>query len=69
MSADELEAMRERALAAGTAIAKRMFAKRGNHTEIHLRQAELAAALTVAFEHGFLTAASETGGTERKDGG
>jgi hypothetical protein len=32
----------------GMGLARRLFAKRGNHTEVHLSEAQLAAWLTVA---------------------
>lgn len=36
----------------GVKLARGIFALRGNHTEAHLTETELAAALTLAFQHG-----------------
>lgn len=43
---------RELAIREGVKIARYVFAKRGNHTEAHISEAELAALLAVAFERG-----------------
>jgi hypothetical protein len=45
-------APKERALAIGMALARKVFEKRGDHSEAHLNEAELAAALTLAAEVG-----------------
>lgn len=37
---------------AGQVLAQRVFAKRGNHSEAHLSQLELAALLAFAYEKG-----------------
>lgn len=36
----------------GMALARKLFAKRGNHFEAHLNEAELAALLAIAYEAG-----------------
>jgi len=40
------------AIRAGQMIARKVFAKRGNHSEAHISEAELAALLALAFELG-----------------
>lgn len=35
----------------GILFARKVFAKRGNHSEVHLSEAELAALIAVAAEH------------------
>ncbi len=47
----------ELAVAEGRRMARRVFEKRGNHTEAHIREDELAALLAIAFERGELKAA------------
>lgn len=42
----------DRAIDYGQAYARRIFMKRGNRTEAHLSEAELAAMLAMAFEAG-----------------
>lgn len=42
--------VREDSVSIGMALAKKMFAKRDNHSEIHLSRMELAAALALAAE-------------------
>ena len=49
----------QRYVAIGMRIARQLFAKRGNHSEVHLPEAELAALLAFAAERG---AAVERGG-------
>lgn len=44
-------------VAEGTKLARGMFALRGNHHEMRLSEEELAAHLTLAFEHGIRAAA------------
>lgn len=41
----------ERSPAIGTRIARAIFERRGNHSEVHLSEAELAAFLTFAIDH------------------
>lgn len=51
---------REIALSVGMRLARKVFEKRGNHSETHLKEAELAALLTLAAEEGAkLTAFAE----------
>src|SRR5271157_6315101 len=50
IAADAKEALRTRALAFGESAARKLFAKRGSHSEIHLRPEELATVLAAAFE-------------------
>lgn len=38
---------------AGMKMARQIFAKRGNHSEIHLSEAELATLLALAFKMGY----------------
>ena len=49
----QLKLLRDRASVEGFRIARKVFAKRGNHTEAHLSEGELAAMLVVAFELGY----------------
>lgn len=42
----------EAAAAAGIRLARKIFAERGNHTEAHIRERELAVMLAAAFELG-----------------
>lgn len=44
--------VKRRALQRGAEMARRVFEKRGNHSEAHMREAELAALLALAFELG-----------------
>jgi hypothetical protein len=44
--------MREAARQTGKRIARKTFDKRGNHTEVHLCEVDLAVILVVAFELG-----------------
>lgn len=53
------EQLRETALAEGRRLARKMFAKRGNNSEVHLDEVTLACALTVAFELGYELASKE----------
>lgn len=34
-------------------LARRLFEKRGNHSEVHLSEVELAALLAIAFQRGY----------------
>lgn len=45
-------AVRAQALHVGKLIARKLFAKRGNHVEAHLREHEVAALAAVAYEAG-----------------
>ncbi len=40
----------------GIKLARGIFALRGSHSEIHLKEDELASALALAFEHGIRAA-------------
>lgn len=64
MSTEDLEAMRVVAITAGQRIARKAFAKRGNHSEVHLDEATLAAMLAVAFEQGYEARDSQLSGPE-----
>lgn len=44
----------ELAVAEGRRLARQFFAKRGNNSEVHLSELELAALLALAFERGEL---------------
>lgn len=48
-----VDAKREAAITLGQRMAAKVFAKRGNHSEVHIDHATLAALLAIAFEHGF----------------
>jgi hypothetical protein len=45
--------LRQRSTEEGARLARKVFAKRGNHSEAHLTEVELAASLAVAFEFGY----------------
>lgn len=49
-------------VAEGMKLARGIFALRGNHSEIHLSEAELATQLALAFEHGVRAAARRAKG-------
>ena len=44
---------------AGMAMARKIFEKRGNHTEVHLNEGELAGFLAIAISNGVAAARSE----------
>jgi hypothetical protein len=54
LTAAQITLLRERAIEEGYRIARKMFAKRGGHSEIHLSEFELGAMLAIAFELGFI---------------
>jgi hypothetical protein len=47
------EGLRERARVAGDRAARTIFAKRGDHSEAHLNEAQIAGIISAAFELGF----------------
>ena len=59
MTTEQLAVTREYALRVGKAVARKIFEKRGNHSEVHLREADLSSIAAVVFELGF-QAARET---------
>jgi hypothetical protein len=50
----------ELAVSEGQRMARRFFSKRGDHSEVHLREAELAALLALSFEQGELQGGRES---------
>lgn len=55
----QLQLLRDDAREAAMKMARAVFKKRGNHTEAHLGEAELAAMLMHAFEAGYVLGAGE----------
>ena len=51
----------DKAVAEGIKLARGIFALRGNHFEIHLKESELAAHLALAFKHGVRAAIRDLG--------
>lgn len=58
--ADRATQMRDMAVVAGKKLARGIFVLRGNHSEIHLSEDELATSLALAFEHGAKAVALRT---------
>jgi hypothetical protein len=47
------DAVKDYAVSRGMILARHVFDKKGNNSEIHMNEAELAALLAIAFEIGF----------------
>jgi hypothetical protein len=52
LEAPAMKTLNPGAIQAGKTIARKVFAKRGNHSEAHVSEAELAALLAIAFQLG-----------------
>lgn len=50
---DRKQRLRDRALSEGLRMTQFIFARRGNHREVHLGKSELSAILAAAWEHGY----------------